>query len=125
MLPVFMSTATRASFDVPEQALVASKAYASDAIRMVFILYRRHSRRNAIFCASLTPTLLPRNFLTQGVLSGCSLATGYGIGVFGCWLWAYMELPQPKALLLHVAKFAAAAGCAVVAIICLSRTAVW
>jgi len=48
------------------------------------------------FAASLTPTLLPRSFLTQGVLSGCSLATGYGIGVFASWLWAYMELPQPK-----------------------------
>ena len=35
------------------------------------------------FAASLTPTLLPRTFLTQGVLSGCSLAAGYGIGVFG------------------------------------------
>src|ERR1700730_5405245 len=43
------------------------------------------------FAASLTPTLLPRSFLTQGVLSGCSLAAGYGIGVFGRWLWAYME----------------------------------
>ena len=58
------------------------------------------------FGASLTPTLLPRNFLTQGVLSGCSLAAGYGIGVFGRWLWAYMELPQPKGGLLRVAKLA-------------------
>lgn len=44
------------------------------------------------FSASLTPTLLPRNFLTQGVLSGSALAAGYGIGVFGGWLWAYLEL---------------------------------
>jgi hypothetical protein len=28
------------------------------------------------FAASLTPTLLPRTFLTQGLLSGCSLAAG-------------------------------------------------
>src|SRR5688572_21705154 len=29
------------------------------------------------FAASLTPTLLPRGFLSQGVLSGCALASGY------------------------------------------------
>jgi uncharacterized membrane protein len=76
------------------------------------------------FAASLTPTLLPRSFLTQGVLSGCSLVVGYGIGVFGGWLWAYMELPQPKAL-LRIAKLVAAAGCAVVAIIALWQAAPW
>src|SRR5215468_618501 len=68
------------------------------------------------FAASLTPTLLPRSFLTQGVLAGCSLAAGYGIGVFGRWLWAYMELPQPKGRPLRLAKLAAATGCAVVAV---------
>jgi uncharacterized membrane protein len=77
------------------------------------------------FAASLTPTLLPRSFLTQGVLSGCSLATGYGIGVFASWLWAYMELPQPKGHRLRVAKLAAATGCAVVAVIFLSQAARW
>jgi uncharacterized membrane protein len=78
------------------------------------------------FAASLTPTLLPRNFLTQGVLSGCSLAVGYGIGVFGGWLWAYMEFPQLKDRLLRlVAKPAAATGCAVVAVISLWQAARW
>lgn len=75
--------------------------------------------------ASLTPTLLPRSFLTQGVLAGCSLAAGYGIGVFGRWLWAYMEIPQPESRLLRVAKLAAASGCAVVAVISLRRAALW
>src|SRR5215468_2006443 len=69
------------------------------------------------FAASLTPSLLPRSFLTQGVLSGFSLAAGYGIGVLGRRLWAYMELPQPKGPLLRVAKLAAATGCALVALI--------
>src|SRR5499426_2126030 len=77
------------------------------------------------FAASLTPTLLPRIFLTQGVLSGFSLAAGYGIGVFGLWLWAYMELPQPKGRFLRVAKLAAATGCAVVAAIFLWQAARW
>ena len=77
------------------------------------------------FAASLTPSLLPRSFLAQGVLSGCSLAAGYGIGVFGRWLWAYMELPQPTDRLLRVATLAAATGCALVAVISLRKAARW
>jgi uncharacterized membrane protein len=77
------------------------------------------------FAASLTPTLLPRSFLTQGVLSGRSLAAGYGIGVFGRWLWAYVELPRPKGRPLRVAELAAATSCAVVAVIFLWRAARW
>ena len=77
------------------------------------------------FAASLTPSLLPRSFLAQGVLSGCSLAAGYGIGVFGRWLWAYGDLPQPKGRHLRVAKLAAAICCAVVAVIFLSQAARW
>jgi len=46
------------------------------------------------FAASLTPSLLPRDFLMQGILSGCSMAAGYGIGSFGRWLWSYLELPE-------------------------------
>ena len=45
-----------------------------------------------LFCASLTPSLLPREFVVQGVLSGVVFAVGYGIGKFGHWLWKFMEL---------------------------------
>jgi uncharacterized membrane protein len=47
------------------------------------------------FAASLTPSLLPRSFTTQGILSGVCFAAGYGIGVFGRWLAAYLEVPDP------------------------------
>ena len=77
------------------------------------------------FAASLTPTLLPRNFLTQGVLSGCSLTAGYGIGALGAWLWAYVELPQLTGRLLCVAKLATAAGAAVVALMSFWQAARW
>src|SRR5215831_743880 len=77
------------------------------------------------FAASLTPSLLPRTFLTQGVLSGCSLAAGYGIGAFGSWLWTYMELMQPDRGFLHVARLVAATGCAIVAVISLWHAAGW
>jgi uncharacterized membrane protein len=40
---------------------------------------------------SLTPSLLPRGPLFQGLVSGLSGATGYGIGVFAVWLVRYMR----------------------------------
>jgi uncharacterized membrane protein len=66
--------------------------------------------------ASLTPSMLPRDFITQGALSGFSLAAGYGIGVLGQWLWAYLEIPEPGRKSRHWTKlialivFAAIAG---------------
>lgn len=47
------------------------------------------------FAASLTPSLLPRTWAMQGVLSGVSLAAGYGLGVLGRATWRYLELPAP------------------------------
>ncbi|MFD4180511.1 alpha/beta hydrolase [Rhodococcus sp. NPDC058514] len=38
------------------------------------------------FCWSMTPSLLPRVWYLQGVATGISLATGYGIGVLAAWL---------------------------------------
>ncbi|MGE2715060.1 alpha/beta hydrolase [Mycolicibacterium litorale] len=39
---------------------------------------------------SLTPSLLPRGPLFQGLVSGAAGAAGYGIGVFAVWLVRYM-----------------------------------
>ena len=33
------------------------------------------------FCLSLTPSLLPRDWLFQGLIGGINAAIGYGIGV--------------------------------------------
>jgi uncharacterized membrane protein len=77
------------------------------------------------FAVSLTPTLLPRSILTQGVLSGWSLAAGYGVGVFARWLWGYVELPQPEGRRLRLAKLAAATCCAVLAVVFFWRAARW
>ncbi|MBJ7341702.1 MAG: alpha/beta-hydrolase family protein [Mycolicibacterium sp.] len=40
---------------------------------------------------SLTPSLLPRGPLFQGLVSGAAGAIGYGIGVFSVWLIRYMR----------------------------------
>ena len=45
------------------------------------------------FALSLTPSLVPRPFTMQGLLSGMAVAAGYGLGVVGRWLWHYIQLP--------------------------------
>jgi uncharacterized membrane protein len=45
---------------------------------------------------SLTPSLLPRSPIYQGLLSGVVFAFGYGIGCFLLWVWHYLELPGLK-----------------------------
>jgi uncharacterized membrane protein len=40
---------------------------------------------------SMTPSLLPRGPLFQGLVSGASGAIGYSLGVFGVWLVRYMR----------------------------------
>ncbi|WP_159593317.1 alpha/beta hydrolase [Chelativorans xinjiangense] len=77
------------------------------------------------FAASLTPTLLPRTFVTQGVLSGVSLAAGYGLGVFGRWLADYLELPGPKDRTVWTIKLVAAVACTIVAVAFLWRASEW
>ncbi|WP_101952439.1 alpha/beta-hydrolase family protein [Mycobacterium sp. 3519A] len=45
----------------------------------------------AFIWLSLTPSLLPRGPLFQGIVSGAAGAIGYGLGVFGVWLVRYMR----------------------------------
>ncbi len=40
-----------------------------------------------LLCVSLTPSLLPRTGLTQGLISGISAAFGYGVGVVAAAAW--------------------------------------
>ncbi|MDR3660937.1 MAG: alpha/beta-hydrolase N-terminal domain-containing protein, partial [Mycobacterium sp.] len=48
---------------------------------------------------SMTPSLLPRGPLFQGIVSGAAGASGYGFGVLGVWLVRYMRSKDssPKA----------------------------
>jgi len=54
------------------------------------------------FGLSLFESLLPRTGLFQGVVSGITIAIGYGLGALGQWLWVYLEIPtlQGKARML-------------------------
>jgi uncharacterized membrane protein len=60
------------------------------------------------FALSMTPSLLPRSPFYQGLVSGLSLAAGYGIGVIGVWLWNFFELPKPRERTQRIIKITAA-----------------
>jgi uncharacterized membrane protein len=79
----------------------------------------------SFFVASLTPSLVPRTYVTQGVLSGVCFAAGYGIGVFWRWLWAYMELPEIPERLLRASKIIVMVLCAVAMVAVLWQAAEW
>lgn len=77
------------------------------------------------FAASFTPSLIPRAYLVQGVLSGFAFGAGYGIGVFASWLWSYLELPQPRGSVGAWIKQGASAICALVAFVFLWKATGW
>ncbi|MCF6097984.1 alpha/beta hydrolase [Mesorhizobium muleiense] len=77
------------------------------------------------FAVSLTPSLIPRSYLVQGVLSGLSAALGYGIGFVAYSLWTYLELPQLRDRTLKATRIAVAGTCVVIAAVFLWRTLEW
>lgn len=77
------------------------------------------------FALSLTPSLIPRTFLIQGVLSGCIFAVGYAVGAAFEWLWYFMQLPPPRGRLRSWLTGIVAIACVVLVIYCLSQAAEW
>lgn len=56
------------------------------------------------FSASVTPSLLPRHYLVQGLLSGFSLAIGYAVGVGLLGIYQFLELREPTGKTQQIAK---------------------
>jgi uncharacterized membrane protein len=77
------------------------------------------------FAAALTPTLIPRSYLTQGALAGGCFAIGYLGGVLWRRLWHYLELPEPSARARSIANALVAGFCLLVVVIALWRSAEW
>jgi uncharacterized membrane protein len=75
--------------------------------------------------ASLTPSLLPRPYEVQGVLSGLSFASGYGLGVAGLALWRYLQLPLTGSRLARAVRVVAVVICALSALGSLWQAARW
>jgi len=59
----------------------------SSSVKLKFLVYIRKFNytglllASALFCFSMLPSILPRPWLMQGLISGISLAVGYGLGV--------------------------------------------
>lgn len=79
----------------------------------------------AFFVASMTPTLTPRSYLIQGIISGWCFAVGYGIGVLCRRLWGYMELPLPVERSSRIIKRISAAVFLILAATVLWLSAGW
>jgi uncharacterized membrane protein len=82
------------------------------------------------FCLSLTPSLLPRDWLFQGLIGGLNAAIGYGIGVFGWKLFRRFVLrrrkwwPPPKRV-MYVTKAATVVLSATASVLMLIPAAAW
>lgn len=77
------------------------------------------------FAFSLAPSLLPRTVFVQGILSGFSLAAGYALGVFGIWLWHYLQLPTPPGRVRRMLGMASAIFCALIILVFLWQASTW
>ncbi|TVS10809.1 MAG: hypothetical protein EA419_09925 [Wenzhouxiangella sp.] len=78
-----------------------------------------------LFATSLSPSLVPRPFLMQALLSGVAFSAGYAIGVFLHWLWNFMELPEFRGRVLLIGKIIAWVLCAAIVIGFLVRASAW
>ena len=77
------------------------------------------------FAFSLTPSLVPRPLLAQGIVSGLSVTARYALGVIARTLWHYLHLPEPRAAVERTLKQLAALVALVVSVIFLWRAAEW
>ena len=77
------------------------------------------------FALSLTPSLVPRPFTMQGLLSGMAVAAGYGLGVAGRWLWHYIQLPVMRGRSRWVFKGLLGLICLGIAIAFLIQASEW
>ncbi|MDI9239827.1 alpha/beta-hydrolase family protein [Lysobacter sp. LF1] len=77
------------------------------------------------FAASLTPSLIPRTPMMQGVLAGTCMAAGYALGVMLCWAWRYLELPLAREDLRRRARRIIHGLCLLLALCALWRAPHW
>jgi uncharacterized membrane protein len=60
------------------------------------------------FAASVTPTLVPRPPLVQGVLAGVCFAAGCAIGLLFRAIWHGLQLPVPGGRAMALGRYLAA-----------------
>lgn len=78
-----------------------------------------------MFAASLTPSLIPRDWLMQGVLGGVLMALGYFIGRLLVSLWRLMELPRLSDRIMHIIYLLCGIPVVVILLLCLAKARSW
>ena len=79
----------------------------------------------SFLAASLTPSLIPRDWLTQGILGGTVMAVGYLIGRFFVACWRLLELPEPAGRTVLVARLVLGIPTAILLVWCLFSARGW
>ena len=79
----------------------------------------------AFLCASLTPSLLPRPWAFQGLVSGILGATGYGVGTLASHLWRQVVPLEPSPRFKRTAWRVLALGGAIAGGTMLWLSSVW
>ncbi|WBU54306.1 alpha/beta-hydrolase family protein [Paracoccus sp. SCSIO 75233] len=77
------------------------------------------------FSASLTPSLIPRGWLMQGLLGGVVAAIGYMIGRLLLSLWRQMELPKLRGSAFVAGHVLVAIPVMVIVVLALSEAGNW
>ncbi len=77
------------------------------------------------FSASVTPSLLPRTYYVQGILSGFAIFLGYALGVAGVLLYQFLELPNPNDRIQRISKLVTVVAVAIVFVYFLRRMTYW
>ncbi|PVH29140.1 alpha/beta hydrolase [Pararhodobacter oceanensis] len=77
------------------------------------------------FASSLTPTLIPRSWLIQGVLGGLVMGLGYLIGRSAVTLWRLMALPEPSGRVAVTLRIVTGLPVAAVVALCLWQARDW
>ncbi|NYT85650.1 alpha/beta hydrolase [Pollutimonas harenae] len=77
------------------------------------------------FAASLTPSLVPRSPMVQGVLGGFCLAAGYGLGVLLRRVWCALALPTLSQRAHRISLLIVLAACIATAILALQWATTW
>lgn len=77
------------------------------------------------FATSLTPTLIPRDWITQGALGGFVMGLGYLIGRFCVSIWRLMEIPEPERRIVLIVRVMLGVPVAFVTILSLWQARDW
>ncbi len=77
------------------------------------------------FAASVTPSLLPRHYVVQGLMSGLAIAVGYGVGVGLVGLYHFLQLRDPPQRIQTYGKRVTSLVTAVVFLVFLRQMTFW